>query len=148
MQNAKQMNSGLKHALEAGIEDFRLPEVRSSPRPNPPNTAGVPSVYTAACWSPDCLHLQPPCLLCQPHTCYLSVTSHCHSVVLQCNQKVNARWTTDEQLLAVQGECRHRRVQVCLTSQTHDRELRSHSSTCRRGGVLQGGIRVDFRVRS
>lgn len=25
-------------------------------------------------------------------------------VLLQCNQKVNARWTTDEQLLAVQGE--------------------------------------------
>ncbi|XP_056891964.1 REST corepressor 3 isoform X3 [Takifugu flavidus] len=46
VQNAKQMNSGLKHALEASLEDFRLPE---------------------------------------------------------CNQKVNARWTTDEQLLAVQG---------------------------------------------
>ncbi|XP_068606832.1 REST corepressor 3 [Brachionichthys hirsutus] len=46
VQNAKQMNSGLKNALEAGVEDFRLPE---------------------------------------------------------CNQKVNARWTTDEQLLAVQG---------------------------------------------
>lgn len=25
-------------------------------------------------------------------------------VILQSNQKVNARWTTDEQLLAVQGE--------------------------------------------
>ncbi|XP_074540087.1 REST corepressor 3 isoform X1 [Halichoeres trimaculatus] len=46
VQNAKQMNSGLKHMLESGIEDFRLPES---------------------------------------------------------NQKVNARWTTDEQLLAVQG---------------------------------------------
>ncbi|CAF93341.1 unnamed protein product, partial [Tetraodon nigroviridis] len=46
VQNAKQMNSGLKHALEASLEEFRLPE---------------------------------------------------------CNQKVNARWTTDEQLLAVQG---------------------------------------------
>ncbi|TDH15583.1 hypothetical protein EPR50_G00010260 [Perca flavescens] len=46
VQNAKQMNSGLKNALEAGIEEFRLAE---------------------------------------------------------CNQKVNARWTTDEQLLAVQG---------------------------------------------
>uniref|UniRef100_A0A671WXB8 REST corepressor 3 n=1 Tax=Sparus aurata TaxID=8175 RepID=A0A671WXB8_SPAAU len=46
VQNAKQMNSGLKHMLESGIEEFRLPE---------------------------------------------------------CNQKVNARWTTDEQLLAVQG---------------------------------------------
>lgn len=46
MQNAKQMNSGLKHVLEAGIEDFRLPEVRSSPRLNPPHPAGVPSVYT------------------------------------------------------------------------------------------------------
>uniref|UniRef100_A0A3P8TNV2 REST corepressor 3 n=1 Tax=Amphiprion percula TaxID=161767 RepID=A0A3P8TNV2_AMPPE len=46
VQNAKQMNSGLKHMLETGIEEFRLPE---------------------------------------------------------CNQKVNARWTTDEQLLAVQG---------------------------------------------
>uniref|UniRef100_A0A8C4I387 REST corepressor 3 n=1 Tax=Dicentrarchus labrax TaxID=13489 RepID=A0A8C4I387_DICLA len=46
VQNAKQMNSGLKHVLESGIEEFRLPE---------------------------------------------------------CNQKVNARWTTDEQLLAVQG---------------------------------------------
>ncbi|XP_042253163.1 REST corepressor 3 isoform X1 [Thunnus albacares] len=46
VQNAKQMNSGLKHMLESGIEDFKLPE---------------------------------------------------------CNQKVNARWTTDEQLLAVQG---------------------------------------------
>ncbi|XP_070684431.1 REST corepressor 3 isoform X2 [Pempheris klunzingeri] len=45
-QNAKQMNSGLKHMLDSGIEEFRLPE---------------------------------------------------------CNQKVNARWTTDEQLLAVQG---------------------------------------------
>uniref|UniRef100_A0A665U2N2 REST corepressor 3 n=1 Tax=Echeneis naucrates TaxID=173247 RepID=A0A665U2N2_ECHNA len=47
VQNAKQMNSGLKHMLESGIEEFRLSE---------------------------------------------------------CNQKVNARWTTDEQLLAVQGE--------------------------------------------
>ncbi|XP_029014099.1 REST corepressor 3 [Betta splendens] len=46
VQNAKQMNSGLKHMLESGIDEFRLPE---------------------------------------------------------CNQKVNARWTTDEQLLAVQG---------------------------------------------
>ncbi|XP_071401808.1 REST corepressor 3 isoform X1 [Centroberyx affinis] len=46
VQNAKQMNSGLKHIMESGIEEFRLPE---------------------------------------------------------CNQKVNARWTTDEQLLAVQG---------------------------------------------
>ncbi|KAM8843587.1 REST corepressor 3 [Synchiropus picturatus] len=46
VQNAKQMNSGLKHVLESGIDQFRLPE---------------------------------------------------------CNQKVNARWTTDEQLLAVQG---------------------------------------------
>uniref|UniRef100_A0A8D3D7D6 REST corepressor 3 n=1 Tax=Scophthalmus maximus TaxID=52904 RepID=A0A8D3D7D6_SCOMX len=47
VQNAKQMNSGLKHMLDSGIEEFTLPE---------------------------------------------------------CNQKVNARWTTDEQLLAVQGE--------------------------------------------
>ncbi|XP_041839012.1 REST corepressor 3 isoform X1 [Melanotaenia boesemani] len=46
VQNAKQMNSGMKHMLEAGIEEFLLPES---------------------------------------------------------NQKVNARWTTDEQLLAVQG---------------------------------------------
>nr|XP_020514017.2 REST corepressor 3 [Labrus bergylta] len=46
VQNAKQMNSGLKHMLESGIDEFRLPEG---------------------------------------------------------NQKVNARWTTDEQLLAVQG---------------------------------------------
>ncbi|CAL8334418.1 unnamed protein product [Lota lota] len=46
VQNAKQMNSGLKHVVEMGIDDFRLPE------------------------------------------------SH---------QKMNARWTTDEQLLAVQG---------------------------------------------
>ncbi|KAF3688117.1 REST corepressor 3 [Channa argus] len=46
VQNAKQMNSGMKHMLESGIDEFRLPE---------------------------------------------------------CNQKVNARWTTDEQLLAVQG---------------------------------------------
>ncbi|XP_071206711.1 REST corepressor 3-like isoform X3 [Salvelinus alpinus] len=46
VQNAKQLNSGLKHRMEAGIDDFRLPE---------------------------------------------------------CSQKVNARWTTDEQLLAVQG---------------------------------------------
>ncbi|XP_066552542.1 REST corepressor 3 [Amia ocellicauda] len=46
VQNAKQVNSGMKQKLEAGIDDFRLPE---------------------------------------------------------CNQKVNARWTTDEQLLAVQG---------------------------------------------
>lgn len=27
VQNAKQMNSGLKHVLESGIEDLRLPEV-------------------------------------------------------------------------------------------------------------------------
>ncbi|XP_072239646.1 REST corepressor 3 isoform X1 [Leuresthes tenuis] len=46
VQNSKQMNSGLKHVLESGIDDFKLPES---------------------------------------------------------NQKVNARWTTDEQLLAVQG---------------------------------------------
>ncbi|KAL6111036.1 rcor3 [Pungitius sinensis] len=46
VQNAKQMNSGLKHMLDCGIEEFKLAE---------------------------------------------------------CNQKVNARWTTDEQLLAVQG---------------------------------------------
>ncbi|XP_075947741.1 REST corepressor 3 isoform X3 [Anarhichas minor] len=46
VQNAKQMNSGLKHMLDSGIGEFRLAE---------------------------------------------------------CNQKVNARWTSDEQLLAVQG---------------------------------------------
>ncbi|KAM6972183.1 REST corepressor 3 isoform 2-T2 [Aplochiton taeniatus] len=46
VQNAKQLNSSLKHRMEAGIVELRLPE---------------------------------------------------------CNQKVNARWTTDEQLLAVQG---------------------------------------------
>ncbi|XP_044045293.1 REST corepressor 3 isoform X2 [Siniperca chuatsi] len=49
VQNAKQMNSGLKHVVESGIEEFRLPES---------------------------------------------------------NQKVNARWTTDEQLLAVQDRLR------------------------------------------
>lgn len=27
VQNAKQMNSGLKHVVESGIEEFRLPEV-------------------------------------------------------------------------------------------------------------------------
>uniref|UniRef100_A0A8C5CZT1 REST corepressor 3 n=1 Tax=Gouania willdenowi TaxID=441366 RepID=A0A8C5CZT1_GOUWI len=46
VQNAKQTNSGLKHLLDSGLEEFKLPET---------------------------------------------------------NQKVNARWTTDEQLLAVQG---------------------------------------------
>ncbi|KAJ8246461.1 hypothetical protein GJAV_G00268090 [Gymnothorax javanicus] len=46
VQNAKQLNGGLKQKMDTGIEDFRVPE---------------------------------------------------------CNQKVNARWTTDEQLLAVQG---------------------------------------------
>ncbi|KAJ8384780.1 hypothetical protein AAFF_G00198660 [Aldrovandia affinis] len=46
VQNTKQVNSGLKQKMEAGIDDLRLPE---------------------------------------------------------CSQKVNARWTTDEQLLAVQG---------------------------------------------
>ncbi|XP_035255339.1 REST corepressor 3-like isoform X2 [Anguilla anguilla] len=46
VQNAKQVNSGLKQKMEAGIDDLRLPE---------------------------------------------------------CTQKINARWTTDEQLLAVQG---------------------------------------------
>lgn len=30
MQNAKQMNSGLKHVLEAGIEELRLPEVQTN----------------------------------------------------------------------------------------------------------------------
>ncbi|XP_043079845.1 REST corepressor 3 [Puntigrus tetrazona] len=46
VQNAKQLNSGLKQKIEDGIDEFRLPE---------------------------------------------------------CTQKINARWTTDEQLLAVQG---------------------------------------------
>ncbi|KAL7854904.1 hypothetical protein SRHO_G00170940, partial [Serrasalmus rhombeus] len=46
VQNAKQVNSGLKQRIESGIDEYRLPES---------------------------------------------------------NQKVNARWTTDEQLLAVQG---------------------------------------------
>uniref|UniRef100_A0A9J7Z4D1 REST corepressor 3 n=1 Tax=Cyprinus carpio carpio TaxID=630221 RepID=A0A9J7Z4D1_CYPCA len=46
VQNAKQLNSGLKQKIEDGIDEFRLPE---------------------------------------------------------CTQKMNARWTTDEQLLAVQG---------------------------------------------
>ncbi|KAF3852630.1 hypothetical protein F7725_005985 [Dissostichus mawsoni] len=46
VQNAKQMNSGMKHSLETGIEDFKMAES---------------------------------------------------------NQKVNARWTTDEQLLAVKN---------------------------------------------
>lgn len=27
VQNAKQTNSGMKHALEASLEEFRLPEV-------------------------------------------------------------------------------------------------------------------------
>uniref|UniRef100_A0A673KU77 REST corepressor 3 n=1 Tax=Sinocyclocheilus rhinocerous TaxID=307959 RepID=A0A673KU77_9TELE len=47
VQNAKQLNSGLKQKIEDGIDEFRLPE---------------------------------------------------------CTQKINARWTTDEQLLAVQGK--------------------------------------------
>ncbi|XP_028830267.1 REST corepressor 3 [Denticeps clupeoides] len=46
VQNAKQLNSGLKQKLESGVDEYRL---------------------------------------------------------VECNQKVNARWTTDEQLLAVQG---------------------------------------------
>ncbi|XP_072516837.1 REST corepressor 3 isoform X2 [Salminus brasiliensis] len=46
VQNAKQLNSGLKQRIDSGIDEYRLPES---------------------------------------------------------NQKVNARWTTDEQLLAVQG---------------------------------------------
>lgn len=32
VQNAKQMNSGLKHALETSLEDFRLPEVQRTGR--------------------------------------------------------------------------------------------------------------------
>uniref|UniRef100_A0A672KYX2 REST corepressor 3 n=1 Tax=Sinocyclocheilus grahami TaxID=75366 RepID=A0A672KYX2_SINGR len=47
VQNAKQLNSGLKQKIEDGIDELRLPE---------------------------------------------------------CTQKINARWTTDEQLLAVQGD--------------------------------------------
>uniref|UniRef100_A0A8C7Z0K4 REST corepressor 3 n=1 Tax=Oryzias sinensis TaxID=183150 RepID=A0A8C7Z0K4_9TELE len=60
VQNAKQMNSGLKHVLESGIDELRLSEG---------------------------------------------------------NQKVNARWTTDEQLLAVQGE-------LHLLSDTNDCKLK------------------------
>ncbi|XP_026091219.1 REST corepressor 3-like [Carassius auratus] len=52
VQNAKQLNGGLKQKIEDGVDDFRLSE---------------------------------------------------------CTQKMNARWTTDEQLLAVQGVRKHRK---------------------------------------
>ena len=38
------------------------------------------------------------------HSHFLPVRSFISPFVFQSNQKVNARWTTDEQLLAVQGE--------------------------------------------
>uniref|UniRef100_A0A671X6C3 REST corepressor 3 n=1 Tax=Sparus aurata TaxID=8175 RepID=A0A671X6C3_SPAAU len=55
VQNAKQMNSGLKHMLESGIEEFRLPEVPTH------STSQIP-VTSSAASSSSSLHQPPPLL--------------------------------------------------------------------------------------
>lgn len=76
----KQTNSSLRQALEGGIDPLRPPEVSCCP---PPRVLGVGAgrraAVTVSDWSPKSL------------------------LVLQANTKFNSRWTTDEQLLAVQG---------------------------------------------
>uniref|UniRef100_A0A8C6Q165 REST corepressor 3 n=1 Tax=Nothobranchius furzeri TaxID=105023 RepID=A0A8C6Q165_NOTFU len=59
VQNAKQMNSGLKHMLESGIEEFRLPEgqVTSSGASPAASSAQTPMTSNASS-----LHQPPPLL--------------------------------------------------------------------------------------
>uniref|UniRef100_A0A3Q4GNV8 REST corepressor 3 n=1 Tax=Neolamprologus brichardi TaxID=32507 RepID=A0A3Q4GNV8_NEOBR len=64
VQNAKQMNSGLKHMLESGIEDFRLPEgqvtsLGASPAASSSSSAQTPMISST---SSSSLHQPPPLL--------------------------------------------------------------------------------------
>lgn len=64
VQNAKQMNSGLKHALEASLEEFRLPEVggpSGTPHHSPRVFKGQGSgLKQWSCWCKSRLASSPP----------------------------------------------------------------------------------------
>uniref|UniRef100_A0A7N6A4H7 REST corepressor 3 n=1 Tax=Anabas testudineus TaxID=64144 RepID=A0A7N6A4H7_ANATE len=63
VQNAKQMNSGLKHMLESGIDEFRLPEgqvTSSGASPAASSSSLAPTAVTSSASSS--LHQPPPLL--------------------------------------------------------------------------------------
>lgn len=87
----KQTNSSLRQALEGGIDPLRPPEVRGlqawvqqGPLP------GCPGERKGELWGAG------------PSVCIV-LSPKDKSSALQANTKFNSRWTTDEQLLAVQG---------------------------------------------
>ncbi|KAM9491078.1 REST corepressor 3-like isoform 3-T3 [Salvelinus alpinus] len=63
VQNAKQLNSGLKHRMEAGIDDFRLPEGQVTPSSGPSPAATSSSTFqTLVTSSANSLNQPPPLL--------------------------------------------------------------------------------------
>lgn len=93
----KQTNSGLRQALEGGIDPLRPPEVRwlrawvreglAPPTPHLPHLAEQKGKIAS-----------------EGRAC-VAIMSSLEDIfpALQANTKFNSRWTTDEQLLAVQG---------------------------------------------
>ncbi|XP_071206720.1 REST corepressor 3-like isoform X4 [Salvelinus alpinus] len=63
VQNAKQLNSGLKHRMEAGIDDFRLPEGQVTPSSGPSPAATSSSTFQTLVTSSATSLNQPPPLL-------------------------------------------------------------------------------------
>uniref|UniRef100_A0A672GTP6 REST corepressor 3-like n=1 Tax=Salarias fasciatus TaxID=181472 RepID=A0A672GTP6_SALFA len=60
VQNAKQMNSGLKHMLECGIEEFRLPETAVPPGASSSSLHQPPPLLRPSLPATPSLHRQPP----------------------------------------------------------------------------------------
>uniref|UniRef100_A0A8C4SWV5 REST corepressor 3 n=1 Tax=Erpetoichthys calabaricus TaxID=27687 RepID=A0A8C4SWV5_ERPCA len=63
VQNAKQVNSGLKQKMEAGIDDYRLPEGTQAPNASGPSPPAQTSSAAQTSLTPSSLINQPPPLL-------------------------------------------------------------------------------------
>nr|XP_033793994.1 REST corepressor 3 isoform X2 [Geotrypetes seraphini] len=101
VQNAKQINSALKQKLEGGIEEFKPPEVKLFQKHELPywNRPKIHQTQYPVSSSGQ-PRSQVPGKVPKRKTDF-PMQQLCHSE--QSNQKINARWTTEEQLLAVQG---------------------------------------------
>lgn len=88
IQTVKQTNSVLKEKLSSGIDEFRQPEVTMATQQYIQQHRVIAA---CSCWLP--VDVAGLCVMLQFYLFCL----------FQMNQKFNTRWTTEEQLLAVQG---------------------------------------------
>lgn len=121
VQSIKQINSSMKQALEGGIEKLRPPEVSEEGGEGKGWVCGPPT----------------------PRMGELGGDRRPAFFPLQANIKFNSRWTTDEQLLAVQGEqgmgpARGWRAERAASAQPHRAKLPAETGQQRETGPLGG----------